>query len=138
VERGYSGTRMTDIAERAQVAVQTVYFTFHTKAELLRACYDVAVCGPENVPPPMQQWHRYALSAKTAKTALARFVAGNGEIVARAGLLDHVVRAATHEPDAVEVRAATERLRREGYRDFADRLASLGMKTIPRRQPTSC
>ena len=31
--------RMTDIAAEAGVAVQTVYFTFHTKAELLQACY---------------------------------------------------------------------------------------------------
>ena len=34
-ESGYVGARMSDIADRAGVAVQTVYFTFHTKAELL-------------------------------------------------------------------------------------------------------
>ena len=32
---GYAGARMIDIAAEAGVAVQTVYFTFHTKAELL-------------------------------------------------------------------------------------------------------
>ena len=34
VERGYTGTRMVDVAERAGVAVQTVYFRFHTKPDL--------------------------------------------------------------------------------------------------------
>ena len=53
-ERGYVGARMTDIATRAGVAVQTVYFTFHTKAELLKACFDHAVLGPERLPPPQQ------------------------------------------------------------------------------------
>ena len=40
---GYAGARMTDIAAEAGVGVQTVYFTFHTKAELLQACYELAV-----------------------------------------------------------------------------------------------
>jgi Bacterial regulatory proteins, tetR family len=34
VERGYTGTRMADVGEAAGVAVQMVYFRFHTKAEL--------------------------------------------------------------------------------------------------------
>jgi AcrR family transcriptional regulator len=33
---GYAGTTMAQIAEQAGVAVQTLYFTFHTKAELLQ------------------------------------------------------------------------------------------------------
>ena len=47
VDRGYGGARMTDIAQAAGVAVQTVYFTFHTKGELLQACYETAVLGEE-------------------------------------------------------------------------------------------
>ena len=44
-ERGYSGTTMAQIAEAAGVAVQTVYFTFHTKAAVLSRAYDFAVMG---------------------------------------------------------------------------------------------
>src|SRR6476469_7622437 len=61
--KGYSGARMTDIAAAAGVAVQTVYFAFHTKPELVQACYQNAVFGPENVPPPQQSWHARVLDA---------------------------------------------------------------------------
>ena len=58
-EAGFVGARMNDIAARAGVAVQTVYFVFHTKAELLSACFDYAVLGPERLPPPQQAfWSR--------------------------------------------------------------------------------
>ncbi len=58
VDRGYGGARMTDIAAAAGVAVQTVYFTFHTKAELLQACYKTSVLGTENPTVPNEQpWH---------------------------------------------------------------------------------
>jgi AcrR family transcriptional regulator len=58
VIRGYTGTRMTDVAVASGVAVQTVYFRFHTKAELLQACYEDAVLGEDRLPPPQQPWHR--------------------------------------------------------------------------------
>ena len=54
VERGYAGARMADIAERGEVAVQTLYYTFSTKSDLLRACIARAVLGPDGVPPPEQ------------------------------------------------------------------------------------
>ena len=36
---------MADIADAAGVAVQTVYFVFHTKVEVLNSAYDLAVLG---------------------------------------------------------------------------------------------
>lgn len=44
---GYHGTTMAAIARRAGVAVQTVYFVFHTKPLLLTATIDQAVMGDE-------------------------------------------------------------------------------------------
>jgi AcrR family transcriptional regulator len=123
-ERGYSGATMADIAASAGVAVQTVYFTFHTKAELLQACYDHAVLGEADpLPPPLQPWYRSLMTARTASTALRHFVSGNTELVVRVGALDEVVRSARHEPDAVSVRDNAERLRREGYRTIVEHLA---------------
>jgi hypothetical protein len=46
---------MVDVAAEAGVAVQPVYFTFHTKPELLVARYDLAVLGGSNAPPPPHQ-----------------------------------------------------------------------------------
>ena len=44
--QGYAATTMDAIAGDAGVAVQTVYFTFHTKAELLIAALKIAGGGP--------------------------------------------------------------------------------------------
>ena len=124
VDRGYTGATMADIASAAGVAVQTVYFTFHTKAELLQACYDHAVLGEDDpLPPPQQAWYVALMAARSGRAALRHFVAGNTEIVARVGALDDVVRSALHEPDAVLIRARTEEWRRMGYRGIVDHLA---------------
>ena len=116
VERGYTGTRMADVADEADVAVQTVYFVFHTKPELLAACYDTAVLGEEDPkPPPQQAWYAKILTADTAAESVSHFVAGNTAICERVAVLDDTVRAAVHEPEAIEVYQRNRRLRREGY-----------------------
>lgn len=122
-EDGYVGARMVDIAARARVAVQTLYFTFHTKPELLQACYDHAVLGPERLPPPEQPFFRAIMTARSGRAALLAFADGNSTIVARVAPIDEAARAAQHEPEAVEVRERSEQLRREGYRAVAEHLA---------------
>ena len=112
---GFVGARMSDIAARAGVAVQTVYFVFHTKAELLSACFDHAVLGPERLPPQEQAFWSEMTAARSGRAALAAFVRGNAEILARVAVVDEVARSVPHEPDAAAVVANSERLRREGY-----------------------
>jgi AcrR family transcriptional regulator len=125
VERGYGGSRMADIADAAGVAVQTLYFTFHTKAELLQACYDRAVLGESDPLPPQQQpWYAALLHARTGRAALRHFVKGNTAIATRVALLDEVVRAAAHEPEALTVREHAEHLRRTGYREVVEHVAA--------------
>lgn len=122
-ERGYAGTRMTDVATEAGVAVQTVYFIFHTKAELLQACYERGVLGEDDpLPPPQQPWYSAMLAATTGAEGVRRFAEGNGSILARVAVLDDVVRSATHEPDAVAVRSRAEQLRRVGYEEIVEHL----------------
>jgi len=116
VERGYTGTRMTDVAAAAGVAVQTVYFIFHSKPELLAACYDSAVLGDDDPMPPRQQpWYAALLAATSTEKSVSDFVAGNTAICARVAVLDDTVRSAVHEPEAAEVHQRSQRLRREGY-----------------------
>lgn len=131
IERGYAGARMTDIAEDAGVAVQTLYFSFHTKPELLQACYELAVLGEDNpAPPPQQPWYAAALGSRTGPVAIQHFAEGVAEIVARVAVLDDVVRSARHEPDAARVRDYNERLRRDGYRAVVEHLATrFGLRT---------
>jgi AcrR family transcriptional regulator len=121
---GYAGARMIDIAAEAGVAVQTVYFTFHTKAELLQACYELAVLGEDDPrPPPAQPWYAAVLEASDGRAAIRHFAEGNSAIAARVALLDDVVRSADHEPDAAQVRTHNERLRRDGYTRIISHLA---------------
>lgn len=127
---GYTGSRMSDIADDAAVAVQTVYFVFHTKAELLHACYESAVLGETDpVQPQQRPWHAAVMASTDAAAMWRHFAVGNSQIVARVAVLDDVVRSAGHEPEATAVRARHEALRREGYaRIIAHAGARFGLK----------
>ena len=51
LERGYVGTTMEGIAERAGVAVQTVYYVFGTKHSVLAAVLDASIVGDHDAVP---------------------------------------------------------------------------------------
>lgn len=123
-ERGYAATTMADIADRADVAVQTVYFTFHTKRALLSQAYDYAVQGPDDpLPPTEQPWYAQMVAETNVTKAVRLMVVGAGEILRRATPLDTIVRASAEgDPDTARVRALHERLRAQGYRDMLERL----------------
>jgi AcrR family transcriptional regulator len=130
-ELGYTGTKMTTVAERAGVAVQTVYFVFHTKAELLQDCYELAVLGEEDPRPPhMQPWRSEMQAATSGTVALRIFASGYASIARRVAVLDDVVRGAVHEPEAKAVRDHAEQLRRDGYRTIIEHLQThFGLRT---------
>lgn len=46
-ERGWAGTGVRDIARAAEVSVETVYATFGSKADLLKAALEVAIVGDD-------------------------------------------------------------------------------------------
>jgi AcrR family transcriptional regulator len=123
-ERGYAGTTMAEVAASAGVAVQTVYFTFHTKSELLSGAYELAVLGERDpLPPPRQPWYVAAAEEPDVMRALRVLVGGAGEIVRRAAPLDTVIRATgSHDPEAAAIWAHHERLRAEGYRGMVELL----------------
>ena len=62
VESGYPATTMADIAERAGVAVQTLYASFKTKRAILAQAIDVAIAGDDDAVPvndrPWIRWKR--------------------------------------------------------------------------------
>jgi AcrR family transcriptional regulator len=121
-ERGFYGTTMADVAKAAGVAVQTVYFVFHTKGELLSRAYDFAVLGDEDpAPPELQPWYQAMTTEADVAAALRHAVGGIGAILVRATPLDTVVRASTgNDPDAARVRAFHERWRADGYRAMVE------------------
>ena len=118
-ERGYTATTMADIAEAAGVAVQTVYFAFHTKNEVLSSTYELAVLGEgDPSPPAMQPWYLDAIAEPDVRRAVRGVVEGAGEIVRRATPLDRAVRvAAESDPDVARFILGNEQLRVDGYRE---------------------
>jgi len=121
-ERGFAGTTMADVARAAGVAVQTVYFVFHTKTDLLKGVYELAVMGEANpARPDMQDWYQLALAEPDLVQAIRHVVEGTGEIVGRVAPLDLAVRAAAAvDPEAAEFLAWNEDYRAQGYRDMVD------------------
>ena len=125
ISSGYHGTPMTAIASRAGVAVQTVYFVFHTKPELFAAALDAAVMGPEAKAPMEQRWARDAVSDTGAPAAAVEaFIRGAAPILRRASALNAVAGAAAPtDHELSEVYQSRERLRIDGYREFVSGLA---------------
>jgi AcrR family transcriptional regulator len=95
---GHKATTMERIAKRADVAVQTVYFTFHTKDDLLQAVHEWAVLGDEPTPPAQQPWILAAMEQPDGREGLRRAVAGIAEIEARVAPLIPVYHAVAPEP----------------------------------------
>lgn len=120
-ERGYRGTTMEAVAGRAGVAVQTVYFVFHTKDDLLQAVHSWTVLGEENQPPQLQGWHIAALREADAARALEKLVAGVATINARMAPLIPVYHAVSMDP-AGEIYRRSELLRRDDMDQLVDTL----------------
>jgi AcrR family transcriptional regulator len=125
VARGYPATTMADIAARAGVAVQTLYFSFGTKAQLLQHAYTYAVLGDSNDLPPQQQpWYTAMSKADDLGQALRILVDNVAAVLARTAPLDEFVRAASFEPEPAQVRAVNEARRRQAWQDMIRRLHS--------------
>jgi len=125
-ERGYTGTTMAHIADAAGVAVQTVYFAFHTKAAVLSRAYDFAVMGQEEGLPPWEQpWYREMVAEPDAVEALGHLVSGVGEITRRLTPLYVVASgSAASDPEVAEVVDRHERWRVDGYRTMVEVLGA--------------
>src|SRR5574337_2019536 len=116
--QGYVSTTMAQIAEAAGVAVQTVYFAFHTKAALLSRAYDFAVMGEEPQIPQQQPWYQAMTAEPDVTQALRHFVAGVGEITRRVTPLSLAAQvAADGDPDTSRVIAFHDELQADAYRE---------------------
>src|SRR5215207_2601373 len=123
---GYHGATMSAIAERAGVAVQTVYFVFHTKPALLTAAIDSAVMGEvDPVPPEQTLWWQEGITTLDGPRAIELFITNVSEINMRAATLDRVALAAsTTGPELVDLINHHESLRTQGFRSYIDALAA--------------
>ncbi|MFE7651035.1 TetR/AcrR family transcriptional regulator [Streptomyces phaeoluteigriseus] len=96
VEQGYGATKLQEIADRAGVAVQTIYFVFRNKPSLLKELVDIAIAGDDEPVPTLERpWFAEITAAPTAESALSTLVAGTRRTLERVAAINEMVRAAT-------------------------------------------
>ncbi len=140
-ERGYPATTMNAIASEAGVAVQTLYFTFHTKGAILSEVLGAAVVGFErwSGPPPTTidfgdskilraslPWYEAFEQEPDARRALALFVERGMEPFSRTAPLVAAMHAAAADPD---VRAVVELGEQRRHISWAQAVRQLSKKS---------
>src|ERR1700722_7091795 len=118
-ERGYAATPMTAIADRAGVALDTVYASVGRKPELARLLIETAISGTGQAVPAEQRDYVTAIRAATdAETKIAIYAAAVTAIAPRLALVLGIIQQAAHaEPELARLwnqiaqrRAANTRL----------------------------
>jgi len=111
LDDGYAATTLQAIADRAGVAVQTVYFHFGNKGTVLKHVVDVAVTGDDEPVALMERpWVAEMRDAADAETVLEIWAEVSQEIYERIVPIMRIVRqAAGSDPEM----AAQERTNRQ-------------------------
>ena len=100
VAQGYTATTMERIADEAGVAVQTLYYSFRTKGQLLCEVVEATAAGEDDAVPVAQRpWMQEMLAATSGPRVLALTVEHGADIFVRAAPLWPAVAAATADPD---------------------------------------
>ena len=96
IAHGYGATLLDQVAERAGVAVQTVYFHFGNKRTLLKQALDVAAVGDDEPIPLLERpWLRQLQQETDPRRIIQLWLATSRTIVERVAPLMRVVRGAT-------------------------------------------
>jgi AcrR family transcriptional regulator len=113
VEHGYGATTLEQVAERAGVAVQTVYFHFGNKRTVLKEAVDVATVGDhEPVALLDRAWMQQVRQEPDPHRLIALWTENGRAVVTRVGPIMGVVRdAAVTDPDMAAQWATNEQQR---------------------------
>jgi AcrR family transcriptional regulator len=132
-ERSYAGTSVGEIAEAAGVALKTVYASFGSKPEVLRALWNLRMRGDEEpVPLAERAWFQALLGEPDPAHRLA-LLARNARVVReRTGVLPAIVQqAAPLDPQIAEIWERFQRdLYERGMRAIAKTLQRDGVLTV--------
>ncbi len=124
--RGYAATTMHDIAERAGVALDTVYATVGRKPAVFLELVETAISGTDQVVPARQRDYVRAIRAEPdAAHKLEIYARAIGDIHSRLAPLLRVAQTATH-PEVREVWQDIARRRAANMRELAQDLADTG------------
>jgi AcrR family transcriptional regulator len=126
LENGYAATALDQVAARAGVAVQTVYFHFRNKRTILKEVMDVLAVG-DDAPVPLldRSWVQQARDEPVARRALGTWLENSRLIYGRVAPMLSVVRdAAGADPEAAEQWRVSQRQRYTAHRSLAEMLAA--------------
>ena len=127
LRQGYVATTIESVADRAGVAVQTVYYVFGTKPNLLSAVLDAAIVGDaEPVPVVARTWVDDLAKADDAAAAVTHLLESAMAIVARTAPIYGVLRQAAADPEVGALLARTRRARRVDQRRLVEILDTAG------------
>jgi AcrR family transcriptional regulator len=128
VSQGYANTTMAQISTHAEVAVQTLHYTFQTKGKLLIEVVEVVAAGGEPAPVPVHQreWFQQMMLATSPQRVLALSVEHGTEIYERVAQLWPAVAEAVSDPDVARYWEGVATGRRNAQRGQVVRLADLG------------
>jgi AcrR family transcriptional regulator len=105
VEQGYGATTLQDVAARAGVAVQTIYFVFGNKRTLLKELVDITIAGDDEPIATMDRpWFQGVLAAETAEAQLKAHVKGTRAVLARVAPITTMLAAASaSDPEVAQL-----------------------------------
>ncbi len=123
---GYAATTMSDIAERAGVALDTVYAAVGRKPAVFLELVETALSGTDQIVPARQREYVRAIRAEPdSKHKLEIYARAIGDIHGRLAPLLRVAQTATH-PEVREVWQNIARRRAANMRELAQELAATG------------
>lgn len=129
VERGYAGTTLAAVAERADAAPRTLYLHFATKAELLLRCIGVAIAADtEPIALAERPAMAEAMTAPTLDERIHLMASLTASLMERTGpLLDIALQAAPSEPLVAAAAAAGRADTRRTLHAFWQRIKDDGL-----------
>ncbi len=121
IDDGYVATTIEAVAERAGVAVQTVYYVFGTKRNLLAAVLDASIAGDVGPVSVLERpWVDALLAEQDPTSAVERLIEETVAILARTTPIYEVVRRAAADPDVSTLLDDNRSRRRQDQRQLID------------------
>lgn len=127
-ERGYAGTTIESVAERASVAIDTVYATFGAKRRLLSALIDLRLTGSADGQPVLDGEGPRAVWQEPDQTRqIAMFAADIVPRLERVRPIDDIIRGAAEvDPEIADLRRQMQEDRFRNLTTFVGWLAANG------------
>lgn len=100
---GFRGTTITDVAQRAGVAPETIYKAFGTKAGLAKAVFDLVIGGDDDLPVAQQPQTRAIRAEPDVGRKIEMYVDGYVERVQRSASVQILIRDGRHVDESLAV-----------------------------------